>query len=432
MKSLSPKLLVPIGFGVVVVAIIWSFSGARDAELGLKEKEEPTSDSIIGLEYLESRELGNSASGQPWVTDLTIADLDQDGLLDVIVSEGRMNTVSWIRQYPVGVYTESNIGSSVAGAAHVEVVDIDADGDMDVLVAGMGIVTPNDQKIGSVVILENNGEQVFENRVLVENVDRVTYVGAADFDGDGDLDLSVGQFGYFEGEIRWMENLGNWQFKSHSLLSLSGAIHAPVADIDGDGDADIVALVSQDWEEIYAFENDGSGGFSNRIVYGSTDKDFGSSGISIADIDQDGDLDIAYTNGDGFDYATPGSRTWHGVQWLENDGKGKFAYHRIGDLSGSYSPIVIDVDGDGDLDVVAVSGFNEWTKSDAISLMCFENMGSEVFEPRVLAYDPTHLVVVDAADMNGDGDIELVTGGFHFYPPYDRVSRVRLWEQSVD
>ncbi len=93
-----------------------------------------------------------------------------------------------------------------------------------------------------------------------------------------------------------MENLGDWRFESHSLLDLSGTIHSPVVDIDADRDLDIVALVSQEWEEIYAFENINAT-FRLRIIYGSTNEDYGSSGISVHDIDGDGDPDILYTNG---------------------------------------------------------------------------------------------------------------------------------------
>ena len=76
-----------------------------------------------------------------------------------------------------------------------------------------------------------------------------------------------------------MENMGNWQFKSHHLLNLSGTINVCVADMTGHGHLDIVALVSQEWEEIYLFENDGHGNFSNKILFGSTNEDYGSSGI---------------------------------------------------------------------------------------------------------------------------------------------------------
>jgi hypothetical protein len=225
-----------------------------------------------------------------------------------------------------------------------------------------------------------------------------------------------------------MENLGNWQFKSHQLLDLPGTIHAPVADLNGSGNLDIAALVSQDSEEVHAFTGDGAGHFRDRVLYGSTNKDFGSSGLSIADVNRDGRPDIVYTNGDGFDYATPGARPWHGVQWLENLGGMKFAYHRVGDFPGCYSPVVADLNGDGFPDIVACSAFNDWNNRDAVSLMCFENDGTNHFTPRPLAHEPTHLIVVKAADLFNDGRIELVTGAFMFYPPYERISRITLWE----
>lgn len=388
-----------------------------------------TSSIAVTTKTFKKRPIGAAFEGFPWITDLKIVDLDEDGLLDVLVCEGRMNQVSWIRQTTLGEFEETVLGDSVSGPVHVETADLDGDNDLDILIGSMGIVTPNPQKIGSVVVLENDGDQNFSNRVLLEGVYRVTYVEAGDLDQDGDLDLSVGQFGYYEGEVRWMENLGNWNFTSHSLLDLSGTVHAPIIDLDQDGFPDIVALVSQDWEEIHSFRGNGSGDFKSRVIWGSSNKDYGSSGIRISDIDQDGDADIVYTNGDGFDYATPGSRPWHGVQWLENDGLGSFSYHHVGNLSGAYSPLPIDIDNDGDKDLVAVSGFNDWTQKSAVAMVCFENTGNQVFESRILAYEPTHLVVVDGADIDNDGEIELVTGALHFYPPYDKLSRVTLWDQ---
>ena len=384
----------------------------------------------FGTEYFVPRTIGQSVEGLPWITDLHIADLDQNGLLDVIASEGRLNKVVWIRQVSLNEYEERVIGQSIAGPAHIKTADIDADGDLDVLVAGMGIVTPNNDSIGSVVVIENLGSGRFSNRILLEDTYRVTYVEAGDLDGDGDLDLAVGKFGYFEGEVEWMEQTAPWEFKSHTLLDLPGTIHAPIADIDNDGDLDILALVSQNWEDVYRFENSGRGEFASSVIYGSTIKDYGSSGLEIADVDLDGDLDLVYTNGDGFDYGIPGSRPWHGIQWLENTGNGKFGYHRLGDFSGSYSPVVVDVEGDGDQDILAVSGFNDWSKADAVSFVLYENSGSEQFVSHVLAYAPTHLVVLDAADMDGDGDVEFVTGGMYFYPPYKHLSRVTLWDHS--
>lgn len=382
----------------------------------------------LGLDYYSKREIGRPVEGEPWISDLLIVDLDGDGLKDILVADGRLNKVTWIRQVKLGVFEEQDIGQPVAGPAHLEVADLNGTGHLDVLVASMGVIPPSNEKTGSVVVLENDGTNHFKNRVLLENVARVTYVAAAPLTKSGRLDLVVGQFGYYQGEVRWMENLGSWNFKSHTLLDAPGTIHAPVADLLGNGNLDIVALVSHNVEEIHAFYGDGHGNFRDRVLYGSTNMDFGLSGLVIADVNKDGRPDIVYTNGDGFDYATPGSRPWHGVQWLENLGQGEFAYHRLGDFPGAYSPVVADLTGDGNLDIVACCGFNDWTNPDAVSLMCFENDGAGHFTPRTLAYHPTQLIVVKAADLFNDGRTELVTGGFAFTPPYHHISRVTLWE----
>jgi len=382
----------------------------------------------LGVDSFAPRAIGRPPDGNPLVTDLLIVDLDQDGLKDVLVCDARQNRVCWIRQVRLREFEEQDIGETVAGPAHVEVADLNGDGHLDVLVASMGVIPPSNVKSGAVIVLVNDGTNRFTNRVLLQDVARVSYVTAADLNHDGRLDLVVGQFGYIEGEIRWMENRGDWRFESHQLLDLPGTIHAPAADLNGDGHLDIAALVAQDSEEVHVFFGDGTGRFRDRVLYGSTNKDYGSSGLSIADVNRDGKPDILYTNGDGFDYATPGSRPWHGVQWLENLGAGKFAFHRVGDFPGCYSPVAVDLDGDGDLDLVASSGFNNWEDPKAVSLMCFENDGAGHFVPRILAHAPTHLIVVKAADLFNDGCVELVTGAFMFYPPFDRVSRVSLWE----
>jgi len=280
-----------------------------------------------------------------------------------------------------------------------------------------------------VVVLEQRESGAFVKHVLLDKVARVTDVRGADLDGDGDVDLSVAQFGYYTGEGRWMENKGDWQFESHLLTRLSGAIHSPIADLDGDGSPDILMLISQEWEELHLFQNKG-GKFESKRIYGSTNEDYGSSGIRLVDLDKDADLDVLYTNGDAFDYSRPGPRPWHGVQWLENMGKGFFRFHRLGDFAGAYSPVACDIDTDGDLDVLAVSGFNHWESPEAYSLVCFENDGWNRFQRRILARKPTHLMVMDAADMDGDGQVELVTGSFHAYPPYDHIARITLWDRA--
>src|SRR5262249_13923399 len=160
---------------------------------------------------------------------------DKDGLLDMLVCDAVRNRVSWIRQFPKGTFTEIPIATDIGAPAHAQAVDIDKDGDLDVVVASPGVLLPSNAKVGSLVVLENDGRQHFTKHVVLDHVARVSDVRGGDLDGDGDIDLAVAQFGYNDGETRWLENKGNWKFESHILQSLSGPINVEIADMDGDG-----------------------------------------------------------------------------------------------------------------------------------------------------------------------------------------------------
>ncbi len=367
---------------------------------------------------------------RPLVTHLQVVDLDQDGLVDVIYCEARQNTVRWVRQTERGVFVESILAERVPGPAHVWAADVHARGRLDVLVASMGQITPNNDRIGAVVLLENQDNRTFVPRVIIDRIARVSDVRAANLSGhaDGRLDLVVGQFGYAQGEVRWLRNEGDGRFSSFTVNSLSGTIHTPVADFDGDGRVDFAALISQEWEEVHLFRNTG-GAFTDQLVWGSTNEDYGSSGLEVADVNRDGRPDLIYTNGDGFDYSVRGPRPWHGLQWLENRGGGYFTYRRVGNLPGAYAPNAADLNGDGHVDLIAVGGFADWSDPDAVSLMAWLNDGRQNFTPVVLARRPTHLITAGVGDLDGTGVPVIVTGGFHVYPPYEHRSNLLLWRR---
>lgn len=390
------------------------------------EMSEGFNDSV-GL--FSGRPIGNPFEGKPWITHLRITDLDADGMLDILACDGLVHSVFWLRQTELNQFEEISLSKEIQGPARVEAVDLDFDGDLDIMVASMGVIFPNNDRIGAIDVLENVGNNEFQRRTLVADIARANDVQAADFDGDGDLDLAIAQFGYYQGEIRIMRQVRPWEFESEILSDLEGGINVCIEDFDNNGTLDIAALISQDYEEIHIFSNDGKGNFEGKIIYGSTNTDYGSSGITLADINEDGRTDILYTNGDGFDLVKPGPRPWHGVQWLENKGDLEFEYHRLGDLPGAYTPIAADVDQDGDLDIFATGCFADWESPSAVSLALFRNNGQATFEMEILAHSPTHLLPIDAADIDQDGKIELVTGGFHAYPHYDDMSRLMIWSQ---
>ena len=382
--------------------------------------------------FFASTAIGDPIRGdeRPRMANLVIADLDADGLPDVIACDALRNRVTWVRQSPAGTYTETTLAEIMA-PAHVQAIDFDGDGDLDVVVAALGVLMPSNNRVGSVIVLENDGREHFTPHVVADRIARVADAEAADLDADGDLDIALADFGYDDGDTSWLENKGGWKFEQHVLLRLSGTINAVVTDVNNDRRPDIVALVSQEWEEIWAFVNDGQGHFTNRMLWGSTNPDFGSSWISIADLDRDGDPDIVYSNGDAFDYAPANSRPWQGVQWLENLGDLRFAFHRIADLSGASSPQVADLDGDGDLDVAVASANNDWDHAAAPSLVWLENNGRQQFTAHAIASAPTHLITLAVGDMNRDGKPDLVAGGMHISRPFTRIGRITLWTNNA-
>lgn len=392
----------------------------------------PRAPSPPATSLLRGEPIGAAAQRPPWIAHVTSVDLDRDGRLDVVACEAQDNEVRWLRQSAPGRFEEKMLAAGLKAPVRAEPADIDGDGDVDLLVASMGFVFPNNDRIGTVFVLENDGRQNFTARAVLENTDRVTDVRAGDFNGDGRMDLAVAQFGYDQGAVAWLERTGPWEFRRNVLLPLSGAINVCVADFNGDGKPDLATLVSQQWEEIYYFENAG-GTFTRKRIWGSTNEDFGSSGMSVGDVNRDGRPDLVFTSGDGFGpAATPGPRPWHGVHWLENAGEGFFRYHRIGTLPGAYSPAVVDWDRDGAMDIVAVAAYADWNspKASVASLMWFRNDGKMEFAPRVLAREPKDQITLTAGDFAGDGGAALVTGGFYIHPPYDHAGRIMIWHRQ--
>jgi len=416
--------------GLSIGELVGSWFGGNE---GLPAEMAPVAGGAWGpdaLSLFEARPFtgGPFAAEKPLIAHVRVTDLDGDGANDVLVCDVLAARVTCLRGHGDGTFVETAIGDSIGAPVHAEPCDLDRDGDVDVLVASMGVMLPNNDRLGSVITLENDGRGAFRTRTLARDIARVTDVQAGDLDGDSDLDLAVGQFGYDQGEIRWMENRGGWSFESHPLLNLAGTIHSPIGDMDGDGDLDIVALVSQEWEEVHVFENDGRGTFTGHLVFGAATDDYCSSGITLGDFDGDRDLDVLYANGDAFVATDYRPLPNHGVQWLENEGGLKFTFHRIASYPGAYGPTGADIDGDGDLDGVVVSCFNDWSKPTARSLAWLENTGG-TFTPRALAARPTHLVTLAAGDLDGDGRVDLVTGGMALYPPFEGIERLTVWLQ---
>ncbi len=382
--------------------------------------------------------LGEKPVDQPKITNLQIVDFDSDGLNDVIACDAQRQQVIWYQQTSEGEWNPQPLGDALLAApAHATVVDLDQDGDNDVLVSILGDVWPTDERVGAVVWLEQLDNMVFQRHALLDDLWRVTDIQAADFDSDGDLDLTVAVFGFMHGEVLWLENDGKQTFRDRRLMALPGAIHVPVADYDLDGDLDFATVLTQDEEEIWAFENKSveSGDESSpsraelvpRMISFSHNFDLGGAGLVANDLDDDGDMDLILPAGDNLDLLQHYPQPYHGCILLENLGGWKFKRRRIATFGGAYAAAVGDLDADGDKDVVLVSVFNDWMDSKSASIVWLENDGSQNFTTWEIDKSPSHLVTVACGDINGDGADDIVAGSLHLMEPFNRLGRITMW-----
>jgi hypothetical protein len=217
-----------------------------------------------------------------------------------------------------------------------------------------------------------------------------------------------------------------------------------VTDLDGDGRPDFVALISQEHEAVVAFLNRGGLRFEPHELYRAPHPAWGSSGLELVDLDGDGDLDILVTNGDSSDLL-PKLRPYHGITWLENVGAGangsvtgvpQFVPHPLLPMYGVHRAEAADLDGDGDLDIVACSfipllrATGEATGLELESIQWLEQTEPGHFVHHSLERNHFDHASLALGDYDLDGDIDIAVGNYIFeqFSTTERRPWVELWE----
>lgn len=355
-----------------------------------------------------------------------IADLDQDGRSDVLVCDTGKSALTWIHQRK-GVWKEDLL-ARLQNPARARILAGKQKGRLEIVVGCLGATGPTDDPVGSVAFLSGHGSKEFRAVTILDRVSRVADVEPGDFDRDGDTDFVVAAYGFIsQGEVGWLEQQADATYRYHPVVKKTGAVNVRPVDLNADGHLDFAALFAQEHEEVSAFINDGMGGFQERVLFKAATPSFGSSSIRLVDLDQDGDTDILYANGDNLDLPTILLRPYHGVQWLENQGNLSFVWHDIHRVYGAYCTVAGDLNRDGHLDIVVSTLFNDWNDPRRASLLWLENNGQQHFTPHTIATQPTHLISAAVGDLDGDGWLDIVACGMYTFPPFDRMGRVTLW-----
>lgn len=269
---------------------------------------------------------------------VSTGDLDGDGDIDVMGLSYASELLVWYENLDgLGNFSNQKIISTNAlGAFFMMAEDIDADGDLDIIWGGDG---------SRIEWFENtDGLGNFGNAILIGSVPVSRSLAMEDLDNDGDLDLVSTSSGAIN--VWWFENIdgfGNFNAKQEIGGIGLAATHTVLADFDNDGFIDVLAVYVALDRVVWYKNIDGTGNFSSEINISLSDK---ASGVRAVDIDNDGDIDVLTS-----------SPLNPFLKWYENvDGLGTFSAPMIieSEFVGSKC-LAVDIDNDGDLDAVRSS-----------------------------------------------------------------------------
>ena len=255
----------------------------------------------------------------------------------------------------------------------------------------------------------------FTTSTVDSSVNGANHVHAADMDGDGDLDIVAAAF--TDNIISWYENDGaaSPSWTTHDVVTNANGVRTIyVADIDNDGDLDIVAGLFGN-KAITWYENNGAASsWTTHTVDTNSD---GVVGVHVADLDADGYLDIigAWEVDDE-------------IKWYKNNGDGtSWTSAIVATPDGPHGLGVADMDNDGDLDIVAALVYADaiaWYSNDG-------NAASWTAANIDTTLDVTRNLYI--GDLDGDNDLDVVStsSGNNKITWHENSNNAQSWNNNI-
>jgi FG-GAP-like repeat len=291
--------------------------------------------------------------------------------------------------------SSNNVGSqphSVCAA------DVNGDGKLDLISANF--------YGGTLTVLTNDGNGGFVLAFTTPYIGQPISVCAADVNGDGKVDLICANFGNPNGPynntliVLTNDGVGGFEFASAPVVG-SGPDSVCAADVNGDGKMDLICANGGD-ETLTVLTNDGKGNFARSSLLPGG---YSSECVIAADVNADGKVDLVCAN-----YESP-------LMIYTNDGIGGFGFASQYDVGGADCVVAADVNGDGKVDLICsdYAGLPPLGYTNYSYLMILTNDGSGNFQLSSSLYVLGSANSVCAADVTGDGKMDLITANSAYY-----------------